>query len=226
LAKVNPFENADAPILRFLTQAEAIRLLNASPGDLRAFVRGALLTGARREELSKLTVADVNLANRTIFISGSKSGKSRHVPLSDEGVELFRAQTTGKTGDAFVFTKANGERWGKNHEVRPLRMANEVAHIESPVSFHELRHTYASLLAQAGDDLLTIIYLLGHGDTRITARHYAHLSDKTLANAVQSHLPSFGLSDKSNVHGLRERAAPALRPADLKAGQKLSAKGR
>jgi integrase len=66
------------------------------------------------------------------------------------------------------------------------------------ISFHELRHTYASHLAQAGVDLLTISKLLGHADTRVTSRHYAHLADKTLAEAVTK-LPSFGGQERSKV---------------------------
>ncbi len=64
--------------------------------------------------------------------------------------------------------------------------------IRPTVAFHELRHTYGSHLAQAGVDLLTISKLLGHADTRITGKHYAHLTDKTLAAAVMK-LPSFGM---------------------------------
>ncbi len=67
------------------------------------------------------------------------------------------------------------------------------------VGFHELRHTYASLLAQAGVDLLTISKLLGHADTRVTSRHYAHLCDKTLMKAVVAHLPPFGHVSNKNV---------------------------
>jgi len=48
----------------------------------------------------------------------------------------------------------------------------------------------ALTLRQAGVDLLTISKLLGHADTRITAKHYAHLAAKTLAQAVTK-LPSF-----------------------------------
>jgi integrase len=70
-------------------------------------------------------------------------------------------------------------------------VACAAAKIEPEVRFHELRHTYASHLAQAGVDLLTISKLLGHADTRITSRHYAHLSDKTFTDAVAK-LPSFG----------------------------------
>jgi integrase len=62
--------------------------------------------------------------------------------------------------------------------------------VRPAIAFHELRHTYASHLAQAGVDLLTISKLLGHADTRITSRHYAHLADRTLAQAVTK-LPSF-----------------------------------
>ena len=62
-----------------------------------------------------------------------------------------------------------------------------------------MRHTYASTLAQRGVDLLTISKLLGHADTGITARHYAHLCDRTLANAVDSLLPSFGFKKDKKV---------------------------
>jgi site-specific recombinase XerD len=61
------------------------------------------------------------------------------------------------------------------------------------------------LLAQAGADLLTISKLLGHADTRVTARHYAHLCDKTLANAVNALLPSFGAREPTNVQQLRPK---------------------
>ena len=88
--------------------------------------------------------------------------------------------------------------WLKNHQSRLMKSACEQAKIEPPIGFHELRHTYASLLAQAGVDLLTISKLLGHADTRITSRHYAHLCDKTLANAVKAHLPSFGTSNSTS----------------------------
>ncbi|HEX8010487.1 MAG TPA: tyrosine-type recombinase/integrase [Casimicrobiaceae bacterium] len=65
------------------------------------------------------------------------------------------------------------------------------------------RHNYASTLAQAGADLLTISKPLGHADTRITARHYAHLCDRTLAKAVNALLSDFGAVETSNVAAIR-----------------------
>ena len=68
---------------------------------------------------------------------------------------------------------------------------------------HEARRSYASALARAGADLLTISKLLGHADTRVTSRHYAHLCDRTLANAVNTMLPAFGSVEQSNVAATR-----------------------
>lgn len=215
-ARVKPFENADQPIVRFLTAVEATRLLNACPVDLRALVRAALLTGARYSELARMTAGDFNADTGAVFIQPSKSGKGRHVPLNAEGRAFFGTLTAGKTGDALIFVREAGSAWGRNHHVRPLADACAVAKIEPAATFHELRHTYASLLAQAGADLLTISKLLGHADTRITARHYAHLCDKTLANAVNALLPSFGTPEQSNVKPLvpkRTRGAKAAAAA-------------
>ena len=189
-SKVKPFENVDEARIRFLTDAEAQRLVNACPADLRALVRAALLTGARRGELAALNAADVNLRTAQIYVAESKSDKPRHIPLNPEGLEHFRDAIAGKTGDQLVFTRKDGAAWGHNYHVRALKIACEVAKVKPMVSFHELRHTYASHLANAGVDLLTISKLLGHSDTRITAKHYAHLADKTLALAVTK-LPNF-----------------------------------
>jgi integrase len=150
---------------------------------------------------------DMNLRSQQVYVAQSKSGRPRHIPLNPEGIELFRAVLTGRTGDDVLFTRADGTAWGKNHYVRSLLTACRDAKIRPAVSFHELRHTYASHLAQAGVDLLTISKLLGHADTRITGKHYAHLADKTLAAAVTK-LPSFGSEHRSVVSEVpRHRAA-------------------
>jgi integrase len=191
--RVKPFENADEPVTRFLTEAESTRLINACRPDLRNLVKAALFTGARYGELNRLLVKDINLDTGMIYINPeAKSGRGRHVPLSDDGIDFFRGLSIGTLGSAYVFQRKDGEPWGKNHHVRLLEAACNKAKLEPAVGFHELRHTYASLLAQAGADLLTISKLLGHADTRITSRHYAHLCDKTLAKTVRALLPGFG----------------------------------
>jgi integrase len=186
---VKSFRNVDEPEIRYLEDAEAIRLINACPADLRTLVRAALLTGARFGELIAMSVRDVKIREEKVYIARSKGGRPRLVPLNEEGLALFKSLRTGKTGDALVFEQKDGRAWGKNHHVRALRAACDVAKIRPAISFHDLRHTYASMLINAGVGLPEISKLLGHADMRITLKHYAKLADKTLAAAVTK-LPS------------------------------------
>jgi integrase len=202
--RVKPFNNVDEPVIRFLTEAESTRLINACRPDFRQLVKAALFTGSRYSELARLRVTDINLDTGLVFLSAeAKSGKGRYVPLSEEGLSFFAEVIAGKTGDELAFTKLDGTPWSRSHQLRPMTEACEAARIRPMISFHELRHTYASLLAQAGADLLTISKLLGHADTRITSRHYAHLCDKTLANTVRTLLPSFGHKADKKVKAVR-----------------------
>ena len=189
-SKVKPYEKVDHARIRFLTDDEAQRLVNASPTDLRELIHAALLTGSRRGELAALRVADVNLKTAQIYIAQSKSGRPRHIPLNLEGLEHFKKNIIGKIGDELVFTRKDGSKWGHNTHVRALKMACNIAKVKPMVSFNELRHTYASMLINNGVELPVISKLLGHVDTRITLKHYAHLADKTLTAAVTK-LPSF-----------------------------------
>lgn len=199
--KVKPFPKVDEARIRFLTDDEAVRLVNACPADLRSLVSAALLTGCRYGELVAMKAMDVDLRGSRVYIAESKSGKPRYVPLNEEGSALFKKALTGKTGADRVFTRPNGLAWGKNHHDRPLKEACQRAKIHPSVKFHELRHTFASHLAQAGVDLLTISKLLGHADTRVTSRHYAHLADKTLADAVTK-LPNFSTAKRQNLQAI------------------------
>lgn len=201
--RLKPFPNTDEPVTRFLSGVESKRLLNSCPADFRKLVTAALLTGCRYGELARLTVGDVNLQTRMIYVTpDAKSGRGRHVPLNAEGERFFAEQVAGRLGSDTLFQRADGSPWGKNHQVRLLESACRQSKVDPPISFHELRHTFASSLAQAGVDLLTISKLLGHADTRITSRHYAHLCDESLRNAVHK-LPDLGAQQERKVVELR-----------------------
>jgi len=200
--RVKPFENVEEPKIRFLTEAECKRLINASRPDFRELLKAALFTGARYSELTELKVLNVSIDTKSIYINPAKSDKGRYVPLSSDGLDFFKTRIIGKIGNDFAFIKQDGTPWGKNHHARLLKEACLHAKVTPAIGFHELRHTYASLLAQAGADLLTISKLLGHADTRVTSRHYAHLCDKTLANVVNRLLPSFGHEKERLIQGI------------------------
>ena len=114
--RVKPFKRTEEPRVRFLTVGESVRLINASREDFRLLVRAALLTGARYGELIRLVRGEVDLDRKNIFIQPSKSGRGRHVPLNEEGVDFFRQRTLGKAGDAW-FSSGATERLGERRTV-------------------------------------------------------------------------------------------------------------
>lgn len=191
--RVKPYKNVDAPTIRYLTNDECVRLVNACEEDFRQLVMAALYTGCRYSELTELIRSDFDRDNGTLLIRESKSGKPRHVTLTDDGIDLFGRITTGRTSSKRIFTRQDGEVWGKSHQQRPLRNACKHAGIEPAISFHILRHTHASQLATKGVPITVIAAQLGHSDTRITERHYAHLSPSYISQTIRENLPRLGL---------------------------------
>jgi integrase len=195
--RCKPFRGCDEPKVRYLTSAEAKRLLAAAEPDLKLICAGALLTGARYGELCRLVASDFDPRSATIFISArAKNSKARHVYLTREGVQFFRRATQGLKGNQLIFTHADGTSWGPNHQQQGMIDACEAAEIVPAVTFHILRHSYASLLTQAGAPLQTIAAQLGHHSVRVTERAYAHLSPQSIATQIQSALPAFGVHAK------------------------------
>ena len=197
--KVKPFREADAPIVRFLSDDECRRLANACDGRFRDLVRAALLTGCRYGELTRMRASDFSPEAGTIAVRESKTGKPRHVALTDEGRALFEALTAGKTGRDAIFARDDGEAWGPSHQQRPLEAASKRAKIEPAATFHILRHSYASALAMHGVPMGVIAAQLGHADTRMTEKHYAHLAPSYVADTVRAALPALGIVERSNV---------------------------
>jgi integrase len=200
--RVEPFEEADGARVRYLTIPEAKRLLNASDPDFRRLAQAALATGARYGELTTLRASDFNPDSGTIHVRTSKSGKGRHIVLNDEGVALFKSLVTGKPGDALLLVKAGGSSWNKSHQARPMAEACERAGIKPSVSFHILRHTWASLAVMGGAPLLVVARNLGHADTRMVERHYGHLAPSYIADAIRAAAPKFGIKAERRVISL------------------------
>ncbi|MGH8327970.1 MAG: tyrosine-type recombinase/integrase [Steroidobacteraceae bacterium] len=206
-ARLKKFRSADSARLRWLTVEEAKRLQNAAPADLRALIAAGLATGCRLGELLALRAGDVDQHSRTLLIADSKSGRPRRVPLTDDGVVLFERLTAGKSEDEALFARADGSSWYRVALVRAMRAACAAAKVRPAATFHTLRHTYASHLAQAGVPLMFIAEALGHSDTRMVTKHYGHLAPSHVADTIRAALPKFGPVPAANVTDVRARKA-------------------
>jgi integrase len=200
--KVRPFKKVDSARVRYLQLAEAQRLINAADPDFRKLVEAALQTGARYGELCRLRVADFNNDVGTLTVRMSKSGKSRHIVLTDEGAAFFRQLCMGRAGHELILAHENGAPWGKSHQGVPMKVACARAKITPPINFHGLRHTWASLSVMAGVPLLVTAQNLGHLDTRMVERHYGHLAPGYIRDAIKAGAPKFK-AQPTNIRALR-----------------------
>lgn len=202
--KIAPFREVDVPKVRYLTVDECKRLIDACPSDFRALVRGALYTGCRYGELIAMRVDAFDSKANTIHVERSKSGKSRYVPLTKEGAAFFRSMTADRNASDSMFTHADGgrcenEAWEESQQRYWMEQSCATASIAPAIGFHILRHTFASQLAINGTPMPVIAALLGHADTRMTERHYAHLSPSYIADTLRANLPSFGFTQKPQL---------------------------
>jgi integrase len=185
---VKPFRGTTSARVRFLTPKEQKALLAVSNGAIRDLVSAALVTGARFGELSRLRVSDYDPDNRSVFIAESKSGKPRHIPLPEGGAGLFKGLCDGRGGDEPLLRQEGGAGWAKSSYQRAWKALLERAGL-ADVTLHEIRHTYASAMVRGGAPLMVVAQALGHSDTRMVDKHYAHLAPSYVADTIRRLAP-------------------------------------
>jgi integrase len=144
-----------------------------------AAIRLLVLTGARRSEVLGLRWEWVDFARGYLRLPDSKTG-AKVIPLSAPALELLASQPRLEN-NAFVFP---GDRRGQH--LVGLPKVWERIRVEAElrgVRLHDLRHSFASVGASAGDSLLLICALLGHRDAKTTQR-YSHLQDDPVKAAA------------------------------------------
>jgi integrase len=192
-SRLKRFKGTEQARIRWLDLGECARLTNACAPDLRKIVEGAILTGARWSELRRIRAGDYDPSAGTVLIARTKRKKARHVYLTDEGTRSFAEWTAPLAREDFVFSRANGSSWGSHDQHRPIADARDAAGLDDEVTFHILRHSYASILVKAGVHLSIVAQSLGHTDTRMVEKHYGHLAPSHVAQAIPASLPRFGV---------------------------------
>ena len=176
---------------RYLSDQEEERLLSVLTGpraDLRPVVILAIHTGMRRGELLSLRWANVDFERGLIHVMNSqreqtKSGHSRSIPMNGiarrELLDLHRE--TGHTEYVFFNDKTKKPRTDlKNGFGTACVIAGLV-----DFRFHDLRHTAATRLADAGTNTREIMAILGHRCIQTSAR-YTHATDEGLRRAMEA----------------------------------------
>lgn len=175
--------------VRFLTAEEEAKLMAAARLQswvlLPLLVRLAIVTGLRRGALLSLRWGDVKLdgASPHVAVERTKNGDSHVSPITPDLVAEFQRMRRVKTFDTdLIFVGKHPHvphdfRHGFNEACRLAGLAG--------VTFHTLRHTSCSRLAQAGVDILAIAEHAGHRSLTMT-RRYSHLCIKSRASTINN----------------------------------------
>lgn len=169
----------------YLNRGQVSALINATPDYAKAFVALACFTGLRQGEIMALRPDDVG--EDFIRVRDSKTGLPRLVPL----VEAAKPYVTALPFTLHVRTLYKG--------FEDARTAIGMPHLR----YHDLRHTTASLLIQAGVKLYTVGEILGHKSVQTTKR-YAHLALEDKREALEA---AFGEITSKTQQQERQKAA-------------------
>lgn len=185
----SPFASVKLPTVRtgktrFLSIEEEARLCTVIGEPYAAWVRLAILTGLRKSEQFGLRWADIDLERGLITLPDTKSGGVQYVHLMEEAKAILSSLIPGNTS-VWVFPSENPETHldPDNFYGRVYMTALKDAKLEG-VTWHTLRHTFASRLAMNGQAPSTIAALLRHSGTDLVSR-YAHLSPTHLQGALE-----------------------------------------
>lgn len=171
---------------RFLTRDEISRLFQAMEGDSHIYgvagIKFLLLTGLRRNEALRARWEQVDLGRGLMHLPQTKSGKSRHIVLSAQARLLLEGLPSHGQSQWIFPGKSLVDDLPVYNIDKCLQRLLEKAGIDR-MRVHDLRHTYASVMAQNGVSLFVIQSALGHSSPMMTMR-YAHLCDTALRDAT------------------------------------------
>jgi integrase/recombinase XerD len=171
------FQRAPQRVPVTLSSDEISRLFAAVPGlRERAAMEIAYAAGLRLSEVLHLKITDIDSGRMILRVDQGKGKKDRNVMLSPALLETLRAYWRQSRPRVWLFPGQGGKR--PLHATvlqRAFKQAKDKAGITKPVSFHSLRHSFATHLLESGVNVRTIQALLGHRCLDTTQR-YTHVA--------------------------------------------------
>lgn len=164
-----------------MNDEEVSRLLAAAVSLRdRALLETAYATGMRVSEVTRLLITDLDSGRMAIRVEQGKGRKDRYVMLSPSLLETLRAYWRESKPKGFLFPGVGGKKpLCISAAQKAFDRARLQAGIKKPVSFHTLRHSFATHLIESGTSVRTIQALLGHRSLQTTER-YTHLAQNYL----------------------------------------------
>jgi integrase len=201
-------EKVNNLIERWLTLEEEQKLLASSPRWLREIIIFAINTGLRLSEILDLKWSRVDLSRKTIAILEEQKNQGRDtLPLSEGALTVLKERAIVRCGETdLVFSTRNATRIGSRNLERAFYSALKKSGIET-LRFHDLRHTFATRLAQAGVELYTI-QKLGRWKSISMVTRYAHHYPESLRAGVEV-LDRVGKKISTNLEQSKEKGATA-----------------
>ena len=199
-------EKVNNLIERWLTLEEEQKLLASSPKWLKEIITFAINTGLRQSEILDLKWPRVDLSRKTITILEDQKNKGRDtLPLSEGALTVLVERARVRRGETeLVFSTGNATRIGSRNLERAFYSAIKKSGIE-PLRFHDLRHTFATRLVQAGVDLYTV-QKLGRWKSISMVTRYAHHYPESLRAGVEV-LDRVGKKISTNLEQSKEKGA-------------------
>lgn len=168
-----------------LTKQEMKELLKASKkGRNRLLLQFLYSSGVRVSESVGMLLENVNFKERIATVKSGKGDKDRIIILSKNWCKFAKKNIEKrKTKSQFLFSKKNGKSITSDTVQRMVRRAAKKAGIAKVVTPHVLRHSFATHLLEAGENIRKIQELLGHANLN-TTQIYTHVSTEELKKVV------------------------------------------
>ncbi len=175
----------DKKLPHFLSEVDTVRLLEAPPVDQKASLRDRAIletlysTGMRVSELVSLNKGSIDFISNIVKVAG-KGKKERLIPIGNTALDLVKKylDTRPHQSDA-IFLNQHGRRLTDRSIRNIVNKYIEKASIQSKISPHALRHSFATHLLNAGADLRAVQELLGHVNLS-TTQIYTHMTTEKL----------------------------------------------
>jgi integrase len=211
-ARENPLRGVEIP-----SDADAVRIHVISPTEEKLYFARAgkhsnlhdlgrlmILQGMRPEEVTSLQKCDVNAERRRLQICWGKSAAARRtLDLTSESTRILAARMPGDSSWTFPSDRNPGRHIARlNNAHDNLCKEAKKAGIEFNFVLYDLRHTFATRMAEAGIDLATLAAILGHSSIRMVQR-YVHPTAEHKKNAMLRYDETLKAAEESSDQGQR-----------------------